>query len=66
MDMNAAITAFLRHCRARRDLSDNTLRLTARSPGLSIIWFKAIPLRILQRAAYAEWLTTVRTLAPLP
>ncbi|WP_083463961.1 tyrosine-type recombinase/integrase [Prosthecomicrobium hirschii] len=67
MDMNTAITAFLRHCRAERDLSDNTLkayRQDLRELSNYLVQGHPSPDSPGELAAYAEWLTTVRTLAP--
>lgn len=68
MDLVAASSAFLRHCRTGRDLSDNTLKAYAqdlgelkRYVGEPIHETPATPFGL---TAYAEWLSGPRGLAP--
>ncbi|MCE1236100.1 MAG: tyrosine-type recombinase/integrase [Hyphomicrobiales bacterium] len=68
MDLVAASSAFLRHCRTGRDLSDNTLKAYAQDLG-ELRRYLAEPARETPATpsgltAYAEWLAGPRDLAP--
>lgn len=67
MDLNIAAAAFLRHCRAERDLSDNTLKAYRQDLGeLSKYLGEGglSPESPSGLTAYAEWLSTTRKSAP--
>lgn len=68
MDLIAASVAFLRHCRAGRDLSANTLKAYGQDLGELRRYVAegkgAPPLTATALTTYAEWLTIERGLAP--
>lgn len=67
MDINVAAAAFLRHCQAERDLSENTLKAYRQDLGEIAKYLGEgglSPEAPSGLTAYAEWLSTKRNLAP--